>query len=134
MVLDSIGSLFASLQNEATLRSELRCLFRWLKDRKLTAVVTGERTLTRHGLEEYISDCVILLDHRLMESVFSRRLRVVNYRGSMHGMNEYPFLIDKDGISVLPVTSIDLMHAASDERISTGIPALDCMLDSNSPS
>jgi len=131
VVLDSIESLFASLANEAILRSELRRLFRWLKDRKLTAVVTGERgegRLTRHGLEEYISDCVILLDHRVTETVFTRRLRVVKYRGSTHGTNEYPFLIDRDGISVLPVTSIDLKHAVSDERISTGIPALDCML------
>jgi circadian clock protein KaiC len=131
IVLDSIESLFASLDNEAILRSELRRLFRWLKDRKLTAVVTGERgegTLTRHGLEEYISDCVILLDHRVTETVFTRRLRVVKYRGSTHGTNEYPFLIDRDGISVLPVTSVDLKHAAPDERISTGIPALDCML------
>jgi circadian clock protein KaiC len=131
VVLDSIESLFASLANEAILRSELRRLFRWLKERKLTAVVTGERgqgTLTRHGLEEYISDCVILLDHRVTETVFTRRLRVVKYRGSTHGTNEYPFLIDQDGISILPVTSVDLKHAVSDERISTGIPALDCML------
>jgi circadian clock protein KaiC len=128
VVLDSIESLFASLTNEAILRSELRRLFRWLKDRKLTTVVTGERGeggFTRHGLEEYISDCVILLDHRVTETVFTRRLRVVKYRGSTHGTNEYPFLIDRDGISVLPVTSIDLKHAVSDERISTGIPALD---------
>jgi len=131
VVLDSIESLFASLSNEAILRSELRRMFRWLKDRKLTAVVTGERGeggLTRHGLEEYISDCVILLDHRVTETVFTRRLRVVKYRGSTHGTNEYPFLIDQDGISVLPLTSIDLKHAVSDERISTGIPALDSML------
>jgi circadian clock protein KaiC len=131
VVLDSIESLFASLANEAILRSELRRLFRWLKERKLTAVVTGERgegRLTRHGLEEYISDCVILLDHRVTETVFTRRLRVVKYRGSTHGTNEYPFLIDQDGISVLPVTSMELKHAVSDERISTGIPALDCML------
>ncbi len=131
VVLDSIESLFASLANEAILRSELRRLFRWLKDKKLTSVVTGERSeggLTRHGLEEYISDCVILLDHRVTETVFTRRLRVVKYRGSTHGTNEYPFLIDHDGISVLPVTSIDLKHAVSNERISTGIPALDSML------
>ena len=131
VVLDSIESLFASLANEAILRSELRRLFRWLKDRKLTAVVSGERgegKLTRHGLEEYISDCVILLDHRVTETVFTRRLRIVKYRGSTHGTNEYPFLIDQDGISVLPVTSIELKYAVSDERISTGIPALDQML------
>jgi circadian clock protein KaiC len=131
VVLDSIESLFASLANEAILRSELRRLFCWLKDKKLTAVITGERSegkLTRHGLEEYISDCVILLDNRVTETVFTRRLRVVKYRGSTHGMNEYPFLIDQDGISVLPVTSIELKHAVSDERISSGIPALDHML------
>ena len=131
VVLDSIESLFASLENEAILRSELQRLFRWLKDRKLTAVVSGERgegRLTRHGLEEYISDCVILLDHRVTETVFTRRLRIVKYRGSTHGTNEYPFLIDQDGISVLPVTSIELKYAVSDERISTGIPALDQML------
>ena len=131
VVLDSIESLFSSLENEAILRSELRRLFRWLKDRKLTAVVSGERgegKLTRHGLEEYISDCVILLDHRVTETVFTRRLRIVKYRGSTHGTNEYPFLIDQDGISVLPVTSIELKYAVSDERISTGIPALDQML------
>jgi circadian clock protein KaiC len=131
VVLDSIESLFASLANEAILRSELQRLFRWLKDRKLTAVVTGERgegRLTRHGLEEYISDCVILLDHRVTETVFTRRLRVVKYRGSTHGTNEYPFLIDQEGVSVLPVTSIDLRHAVSNERISTGISALDNML------
>jgi circadian clock protein KaiC len=131
VVLDGIESLFACLANEAILRSELLRLFRWLKNKKLTTVVTGERIgggLTRHGLEEYISDCVILLDHRVTEPVFTRRLRVVKYRGSTHGTNEYPFLIDQDGISVLPITSIDLKHAAANERISTGIPALDCML------
>jgi circadian clock protein KaiC len=131
VVLDSIESLFSSLENEAILRSELRRLFHWLKDRKLTAVISGERgegKLTRHGLEEYISDCVILLDHRVTETVFTRRLRIVKYRGSTHGTNEYPFLIDQDGISVLPVTSIELKYAVSDERISTGIPALDQML------
>ncbi len=131
VVIDSIESLFASLANEAILRSELQRLFRWLKFRKLTAVITGERgegVLTRHGLEEYISDCVLLLDHRVTETVFTRRLRVVKYRGSTHGTNEYPFLIDQDGISVLPVTSMDLKYAVSDERISTGIPALDSML------
>lgn len=131
VLIDSIESLFASLANDAILRSELRRLFRWLKDKKLTAVITGERGergLTRHGLEEYISDCVILLDNRVTETVFTRRLRIVKYRGSTHGMNEYPFLIDQDGISVLPVTSIDMKYDVSDERISTGIPALDHML------
>jgi circadian clock protein KaiC len=130
VLLDSVEALFAGLDNESVLRSELRRLFRWLKDRKLTAIVTGERgqnTLTRHGLEEYISDCVILLDHQVIETVLTRRLRVVKYRGSTHGMNEYPFLIESDGISVLPVTSMDLKHSASDERVSTGVPALDTM-------
>jgi circadian clock protein KaiC len=131
VLLDSIEALFAGLEQESVLRSELRRLFRWLKDRKLTAIVTAERgqgTLTRHGLEEYISDCVLLLDQQLTETVLTRRLRVVKYRGSTHGTNEYPFLIESDGLSVLPLTSIDLKHAASNERVSTGIPALDAML------
>lgn len=131
VLLDSIESLFAGLSNESLLRSELRRLFRWLKEKKLTAVITGERgegTLTRHGLEEYISDCVILLDNRVTETVFTRRMRVVKYRGSTHGSNEYPFLIDSTGFSVLPVTSLDLQHTASNERIATGVPALDAML------
>jgi len=112
------------------LRSELRRLFRWLKDRGLTAVITGEKgegTLTRHGLDEYVSDCVIALDHRVTEQISTRRLRVVKYRGSFHGTNEYPFLIDEQGISVLPITSLGLTHAASRERISTGIARLDEM-------
>jgi circadian clock protein KaiC len=130
VLIDSVEALFAGLRDESLLRSELRRLFRWLKDRNLTAVVTAERgegTLTRHGLEEYISDCVILLDHRVTDTVLTRRLRVVKYRGSMHGTNEYPFLIESDGISVLPVTSIELKFAASNERVSTGVPALDTM-------
>lgn len=130
VLIDSVEALFAGLTNEAILRSELRRLFRWLKDRNLTAVITGERgegILTRHGLEEYISDCVILLDHRMVDSVLTRRLRVVKYRGSSHGTNEYPFLIERDGISVLPVTSMELTHSVSRERVSTGIPALDEM-------
>jgi circadian clock protein KaiC len=130
VLLDSVEALFAGLDNEAVLRSELRRLFRWLKERNLTAVITGERgqnTLTRHGLEEYISDCVILLDHQVTETIVTRRLRVVKYRGSTHGMNEYPFLIESDGISVLPVTSMELKHKASSERVSTGVPALDAM-------
>ena len=130
VLLDSIEALFAGLEKEALLRSELRRLFRWLKEKGLTAIVTGERgqgTLTRHGLEEYISDCVILLDHKVTETVLTRRLRIVKYRGSTHGTNEYPFLIESDGISVLPVTSIDLRHMASNERVSTGVPALDAM-------
>jgi circadian clock protein KaiC len=131
VLLDSVESLFSGLDSESILRAELRRLFRWLKDKKLTCIITAERgsgTLTRHGLEEYISDCVILLDHRVTENVFTRRLRVVKYRGSTHGTNEYPFLIDADGLSVLPVTSVDLKHVASQERISTGVPALDDML------
>ena len=130
VLLDSVEALFAGLDNESVLRSELRRLFRWLKDRNLTTIVTGERgqgTLTRHGLEEYISDCVILLDHQVTETILTRRLRVVKYRGSTHGMNEYPFLIEGDGISVLPVTSMDLKYKSSNERASTGVPALDEM-------
>jgi circadian clock protein KaiC len=130
VLLDSIEALFAGLENVAVLRSELRRLFRWLKDRNLTAIVTAERgqnTLTRHGLEEYLSDCVILLDHRVAETVLTRRMRVVKYRGSTHGMNEYPFLIESDGISVLPVTSMELKYAVCNDRVSTGVPALDEM-------
>ncbi|MCX6594792.1 MAG: circadian clock protein KaiC [Acidobacteria bacterium] len=130
VLLDSVEALFAGLENQAVLRAELRRLFRWLKDRNLTTIVTGERgqnTLTRHGLEEYLSDCVILLDHRVTETVLTRRMRVVKYRGSTHGMNEYPFLIESDGISVLPVTSSDLKYGVSNDRISTGVPALDTM-------
>jgi len=131
VVLDTIESLFGGFTNMALLRSELRRLFRWLKERDLTVVITGERgdgTLTRQGLEEYVSDCVILLDHRVTEQVSTRRLRVVKYRGTSHGTNEYPFLIDADGISVLPVTSVALDHRVSDERVSSGIPRLDAML------
>jgi circadian clock protein KaiC len=132
VVLDTIESLFAGLANQSILRAELRRLFRWLKDRGVTAIITGERgegTLTRHGLEEYVSDAVILLDHRVIEQISTRRLRIVKYRGSSHGTNEYPFLIDEAGIAVLPVTSMSLSHAASSERISTGIARLDTMLD-----
>jgi len=131
VVLDTLEVLFGGLENEGILRAELRRLFRWLKERGVTAVITGERgegTLTRHGLEEYISDCVILLDHRVTEQLATRRLRVVKYRGSLHGTNEYPFLIDERGIEVLPITSLGLDHAVSSERISSGIPALDDML------
>jgi len=132
VVLDTIEALFAALPNELVLRSELRRLFRWLKDRGVTAIITAERgegAFTRHGLEEYVSDCVILLDHRVIEQVSTRRLRVVKYRGSMHGTNEYPFLIDEQGFSVLPITSLGLNHQASTERMSTGIAQLDAMLD-----
>ena len=130
VLLDSVEALFAGLENQSVLRAELRRLFRWLKERNLTTIVTGERgqnTLTRHGLEEYLSDCVILLDHRVTETVLTRRLRIVKYRGSTHGTNEYPFLIESDGISVLPVTSMDLKYAACNDRVSTGVPALDSM-------
>jgi circadian clock protein KaiC len=129
--LDTIESLFSGLDNQAILRSELRRLFYWLKEKGMTTVITAERgegNLTRQGLEEYVSDCVILLDHRIMNQTSTRRLRVVKYRGSTHGTNEYPFLIDEDGISVLPITSIGLNHKASNERVSSGLPRLDTML------
>jgi circadian clock protein KaiC len=131
VVLDTIEALFAGIPNHAVLRAELRRLFRWLKDRGVTAVITGERgdsTLTRYGLEEYVADCVILLDHRIIDEVSTRRLRVVKYRGSAHGTNEYPFLIGAHGFSVLPVTSVMLDHAAPATRITTGIAGLDDML------
>jgi circadian clock protein KaiC len=131
VVLDTIENLFAGLQNEGILRAELRRLFRWLKDKGVTAVITAERgegALTRHGLEEYVSDCVILLDHRVTDQISTRRLRIVKYRGTAHGTNEYPFLIDEDGFSVLPVTSLGLRHQVSEERISSGVPRLDRML------
>jgi circadian clock protein KaiC len=132
VVLDTIESLFAGLPNQLILRAELRRLFRWLKEKGVTAIITGERggeTLTRQGLEEYVSDCVIMLDHRVTEQTSTRRLRVVKYRGSMHGTNEYPFLIDESGFSVLPVTSLGLEHVVSNKRISSGINALDKMLE-----
>jgi len=131
VVLDTLEVLFAGLQNQGIIRSELRRLFRWLEDRKLSAVITAERGeahLTRHGLEEFVSDCVILLDHRVSEELSTRRLRVVKYRGSGHGTNEYPFLIDEQGISVVPVTSLGMAHEVSHERVSTGVTALDGML------
>lgn len=131
VVLDTIEALFAGLKDDALLRSELRRLFRWLKDRGVTAVVTaerGEHGMTRHGLEEYVSDAVILLDHRVHDQVSTRRLRVVKYRGSHHGTNEYPFLIEAGGLSVLPVSSLALRHEAPLERVSSGIARLDGML------
>jgi circadian clock protein KaiC len=131
VVLDTIEVLFAGLSNHAILRAELRRLFRWLKDRGITAIITGERNenmLTRYGLEEFVADCVIVLDHRVKEQISTRRLRVVKYRGSAHGTNEYPFLIGTHGLSVLPVTSLQLNHAASTKRLSSGIAALDEML------
>jgi circadian clock protein KaiC len=131
VVLDTIESLFAGLSNQVILRAELHRLFRWLKETGVTAIITGERgkeTLTRQGLEEYVSDCVILLDHRTSNQVSSRRLCVVKYRGSTHGTNEYPFLIDEGGISVLPITSLRMQQVASTERVSTGVARLDAML------
>ena len=131
VVLDTIESLFSGFTDPSILRAELRRLFGWIKDRGLTAVITGERgdgQLTRQGLEEYVSDCVIVLDNRVQEQITTRRLRVVKYRGSAHGTNEYPFLIDAQGISVLPVTSSGLQRPVSDEIIPSGIPGLDAML------
>ncbi|MEO7318183.1 MAG: circadian clock protein KaiC, partial [Chthoniobacteraceae bacterium] len=130
VVLDTLEALFSALPNEAILRAELRRLFRWLKDRGMTAVITGERgekSLTRYGLEEYVADCVIVLDHRVTEQISTRRLRVVKYRGSAHGTNEYPFLIGSQGLSVLPITSLGLDHEAPVERVGTGIARLDDM-------
>lgn len=131
VVLDTIENLFSGLDNQGILRAELRRLFGWLKDKGVTAIITGERgngTLTRQGLEEYVSDCVILLDHRVANQISTRLLRIVKYRGSLHGTNEYPFLIDHEGISVLPVTSLMLNYPVSSQRISSGIPSLDKML------
>jgi len=131
VALDTVESLFSGLPNQAILRAELRRLFRFLRDRGVTAVITGERgegTLTRYGIEEYVSDCVVVLDHRVSEQQSTRRLRVAKYRGSTHGTNEYPFLIDEQGISVLPVSSLGLNHEALKERIPTGIARLDTML------
>jgi circadian clock protein KaiC len=131
VVLDTLEALFSGLRNEAILRSELRRLFRWLKDKGVTAVITAERgkeQLTRNGLEEYVSDCVILLDHRVNDQIATRNLRVVKYRGALHGTNEFPFLIGNAGISVLPITSLSLNYKLSSGRIATGIPRLDAML------
>jgi len=132
VVLDSVEALFAGIQNHAVLRAELRRLFRWLKDRGMTAIITGEKgegnAITRYGLEEYVADCVIILDQRIQDQICTRRLRVLKYRGTVHGMNEYPFLIGAHGFSVLPITSLQLDHRVSTERIPTGIPRLDTML------
>lgn len=131
VVLDTLEVLFANLSNQGILRAELRRLFSWLKERGLTAIITGERgegTLTRHGLEEYISDCVILLDNRVRDQVTTRRLRIVKFRGSAHGTNEYPFLLDDQGITVVPLSSTGLGHRVSDDVVSTGVPGLDAML------
>ncbi|HEY4059354.1 MAG TPA: circadian clock protein KaiC [Kofleriaceae bacterium] len=131
VVIDTLEALFSGFDDEALLRAELRRLFHWLKDRGVTAVITGEAGdgLTRYGLEEYVSDCVISLDNRIQDQVSTRRLRIVKYRGSAHGGNEYPFLIDEHGFSVLPVTSLGLDYAVSEERVSTGVTALDNMLE-----
>ena len=131
VVLDTLEALFSGFTNQSVLRSELRRLFGWLKEQGVTAVITGERgdgQLTRQGLEEYVSDCVILLDHRVNDQVSTRRLRIVKYRGTSHGTNEYPFLIDEEGISVVPLMSLGMGSSVSDERISTGVPRLDSML------
>jgi len=131
VVVDTLEALFAGLPNEGILRAELRRLFVWLKGKGVTSIITGERgegTLTRHGLEEYVADCVILLDHRVINQISTRRLRVVKYRGSLHGTNEYPFLIAKDGISVEAITSMGLDHPAPTQRVSTGVPRLDGMM------
>jgi circadian clock protein KaiC len=132
VVLDTIEVLFGALPNQTIVRAELQRLFRWLKNKGVTAIITaerGDRTMTRFGLEEYVADCVILLDHRVTEQVSTRRLRIVKYRGTLHGTSEYPFLIGKNGISVLPITSLALNHRVSSERISTGIKEIDNMLD-----
>jgi circadian clock protein KaiC len=130
VALDTIEVLLSSFSNQGILRAELHRLFRWLKNKGVSAVLTAERgegSITRFGLEEYVADCVILLDHRVTEQVSTRRLRIVKYRGTLHGTNEYPFLIGKHGISVLPITSLGLEHSVSTERISTGVPELDKM-------
>ena len=129
--LDTLEAVFSAFTNHFILRAELRRLFRWLKEKAVTAIITAERgdgTLTRHGLEEYVSDCVIVLDHRVTDQISTRRMRILKYRGSHHGTNEYPFLIDETGFSVLPITSVGLEHQVSNERISSGIPRLDTML------
>ncbi len=132
VVLDTIEALFSGLSNAAIIRAELRRLFHWLKERGVTAVVTGEsgdRMLTRYGLEEYVADCVILLDFRIEEQISTRRLRIVKYRGSSHGADEYPFLIDEGGLSILPISSLGLDYPVSNERVSTGVPKLDSMFE-----
>jgi circadian clock protein KaiC len=132
VVVDTVETLFSGLENEQLLRSELRRLFEWLKEKGVTAIITGERgegTLTRYGLEEYVADCVILLDNRIHDQLTTRRLRIVKYRGSAHGTNEYPFIIDEQGVTVMPITSSGLEHGAATERVSTGIPDLDQMLE-----
>ena len=132
IMLDTVEALFSGFSNPGVLRAEFRRLFRWLKDHRLTTIVTAERgdgTLTRQGLEEYVSDCVILLDHRINDQISARRLRIVKYRGTRHGADEYPFLIDERGMSILPLTVLELQHDASTERISSGVPDLDDMFE-----
>jgi circadian clock protein KaiC len=131
VVIDTLETVFAAFSDTAILRSELRRLFHWLKEREVTAIITAERgdgALTRHGLEEYVSDCVVVLDHRVRDQVSTRRVRVVKYRGAKHETNEFPFLIDETGITVVPITSVALEHAVSNERVSTGVEKLDAML------
>lgn len=132
LAIDSIETLFSNLDDASTLRSELKRLFQWLKDKGITAVITAERgegALTRHGIEEYVSDCLILLDHRVIDEISTRRLRILKYRGSLHGTNEVPFLIDVEGVSVLPIESLGLRHPGTKKRVSSGVPELDAMLD-----
>ena len=132
VMFDTLEALFTGFSNPGILRAEFRRLFRWLKDRSLTTVDhsgTGDGTLTRHGLEEYVSDCVILLDHRIKDQISARRMRIVKYRGTKHGADEYPFLIDERGMSILPLTSLQLQHTVSNERVSSGVPDLDEMLE-----
>jgi len=132
VVLDTVEAIFSGFANVGMLRAEIRRLFRWLKDRGLTTVITAERgegTLTRYGLEEYVSDCVVSLDHRVNDQISTRRMRIVKYRGSSHGTDEYPFLIDKRGFSVLPLSSIGLEHKVSKDRLSSGVKDLDVMLE-----
>jgi len=132
VVLDTIEALFSGLSNTGIIRAELRRLFHWLKERGVTAIITGEsgdKLLTRYGLEEYVADCVIFLDFRIEDQIATRRLRIVKYRGSAHGADEYPFLIDESGLSILPITSLGLDYAVSSERIATGVPKLDAMLE-----
>ena len=132
VVIDSIDSLFAGLADDGILRLEIKRLFRWLKEKQVTAIVTGElvqSSYTRQGMEEYISDCIILLDNRVVDQISTRRVRVIKYRGSNHGTNEYPFVIDKDGLSVIPITSAGLDHPGTNEKVSTGIPTLDKMFN-----
>src|SRR6266478_8199356 len=131
-MFDSLEALFSGFSNSQILRAEFRRLFRWLKDRGLTTVITAERgegNLTRYGLEEYVSDCVILLDHRIKDQISERRLRIVKYRGPQHGADEYPFLIGERGMSILPLSALQLQHKIWNDRVSSGIPDLDKMLE-----